>query len=238
MIKYMRGDSMEKIKIIIIDDHEVVRRGLQTHIQDVPNLEVIGEAADGFDCIEKVDSLKPDVIIIDLQLPRMSGIETIRQVTLTNPKVRIIVYTFYDDESTVLSAFYAGALGYVLKSANMDEVIEAIKTTLSGHRYLGSPLPDLAIDAFINKRRLDNMGDPYSLLTNREKEVLQLIAERNSNADISKKLFISRRTVEIHRSHMMKKLGLHRPQVDLIRYAAERGMIKPLFNVSEKSGSL
>jgi DNA-binding NarL/FixJ family response regulator len=225
-----KGESMDKVKIIIIDDHEVVLRGLRMQLQNEPNMEVIGEASNGVDGVDKTASLKPDVVIIDLQLPRMNGIEAIRQITLNNQKVKVIAYSFYDDESTVLSAFHAGATGYVLKSAGLNELIEAIKNTLAGHRYLGSPLPDLAIDALINLRRT-SPRDPYSLLTPREKEVLQLVAEQNSNAEIAQKLFISRRTVEIHRSHIMRKLGLHRPQVDLIRYAAERGLIKPLYNV-------
>jgi DNA-binding NarL/FixJ family response regulator len=224
---------MDKVKIVIVEDHEVVRRGLRTHLDSQPTLEVIGEAVDGFDGVEKVALLNPDVVIVDLRLPRMDGIEAVRQITLANSRVKVVAYTFYDDESTVLSAFHAGAMGYVLKSANIDEIVDAIRNVVAGHRYLGSPLPDLAIDALINMRRVAPK-DPYSLLSPREREVLQLVAERNSNAQIAHKLFISRRTVEIHRSHIMKKLGLRRPQVDLIRYAAERGLIKPLFQISEK----
>ncbi len=228
-----RGVNMEKIKVMIIDDHEVVRRGLRVQLEAEANLLVVGEAVDGFDALEKIDSLNPDVVIADLQLPRMNGIEAIRQINLSYPRVKIIAYTFYDDESTVLSAFHAGAMGYVLKCSHLEELINAIRSTLAGHRYLGSPLPDLAIDAFINMRAVAPK-DPYSLLTSREREVLQLVAERNSNVQIAQKLFISRRTVEIHRSHIMKKLGLHRPQVDLVRYAAERGLIKPLYHVGSE----
>jgi len=225
---------MDKIKVIIIDDHEVVRRGLRTQLEAEPNLKVVGEAADGFDALEKITSLHPDIAIIDLQLPHLNGIEAIRQIAQKNSNVKIIAYTFYDDESTLLSVLHAGAMGYVLKSSNMSELTEAIKNVMAGRRYLGSPLPDLAIDALINMRAI-TPKDPYSLLTSREKEVLQLVAERNSNAQIAQKLFISRRTVEIHRSHIMKKLGLHRPQVDLVRYAAERGMIKPLYHYNESN---
>lgn len=225
--------NMGKIRILVIDDHEVVRQGLRMYLQADPVMEIIGEAVDGSDAVEKAASLNPDVVIVDLQLPRISGIEAIRQITLQNPKVRVIAYSFYDDESTVLSAFHAGAIGYVLKTSGLDEITEAIKNSIRGHRYLGSPLADLTIDALINLRQ-NGRQDPYSLLTNREKEVLQLVAERNSNSEIAQKLFISRRTVEIHRSHIMRKLGLHRPQVDLIRYAAERGLIKPLYSIADK----
>ena len=221
---------MDKIKLMIIDDHEVVRRGLRVELEEDPNLKVVGESADGIGILECIASLSPNVVIMDLQLPRMSGIEVIRQMAAVNPDIRIVVYTFYDDESTVLSAFHAGAMGYVLKCSSMNELIQAIKSVWEGHRYLGSPLPELAIDALINMRAIAPK-DTYSLLTNREKEVLQLVAERNTNTEIAQKLIISRRTVEIHRSHIMKKLGLHRPQVDLVRYAAERGMIKPLYHV-------
>lgn len=221
---------MSKIKLMIIDDHEVVRRGLRVELEADPSLEVVGEAADGIGAVQYIASLKPDVVTVDLQLPGMNGIELIRQITTGSPEVKIIVYTFYDDESTVLSAFHAGAMGYVLKCSSLGELTQAIKNVMAGYRYLGSPLPDLAIDALINMRAIAPK-DPYALLTNREKEVLQLVAERHTNAEIAQKLFISRRTVEIHRSHIMKKLGLHRPQIDLIRYAAERGMIKPLYLV-------
>ena len=224
---------MAKVKVMIIDDHEVVRRGLRTQLEMEPNLQVVGESADGFDALGKVESLHPDVLIMDLQLPRLSGIEAIRQIVHNGDTVKIIAFTFYDDESTVLSALHAGAMGYVLKTSDMSELLSAIENVMAGRRYLGSPLPDLAIDAFLNLRT-GTARDPYSLLTSREKEILQLVAEKNSNAQIAQKLFISRRTVEIHRSHIMKKLGLHRPQVDLVRYTAERGMIKTLYHVGKE----
>jgi len=221
------------INVIIVDDHEVVRKGLRSQLESEPDLQVVGEAGDGFEALEKIENLHPNVVIIDLQLPRLNGIEVIRRITQSDPGIKIIAFTFYDDESTVLSVLHAGAMGYVLKGSNMGEIIEAIKNTLAGRRYLGSPLPDLAIDAFINMRAVAP-EDPYTLLTAREKEVLQLVAERNNNAQIAQKLFISRRTVEIHRSHIMRKLGLHHPQVDLVRYVAERGMIKPLDHIKRE----
>lgn len=221
---------MGKMSVVVIDDHEVVRRGLKAHLEAEVNLEVIGEAADGFEGLQKVRTLKPDLVVADLQLPASNGLDTIRQIHKENPNTKIIVYSFYDDESTVLSALHAGAMAYLVKSSGMSEFNEAIASIVLGRRFLGSPLPELAIDAFINMRSVAPK-DPYALLTNREKEILQLVAERNSNSQIAERLVISRRTVEIHRSHIMKKLGLHRPQVDLVRYAAERGMIKPLFYV-------
>ncbi len=224
---------MAKTRIMIIDDHEVVRKGLRNHLQEQPNYEVVAESSNGFDALELISSAVPDVLIADLQLPRISGIETIRSISRENSKIRTIAYTFYDDEATILSAFHAGAMGYVLKTSPMEELHRAIAEVIAGHRYLGSPLPELAIDALINMRTVAPR-DTYALLTNREKEVLQYVAEGNTNAQIAEKLFISRRTVEIHRSHMMKKLGLHRPQVDLVQYAAQRGLIKSLHTVTEE----
>ena len=218
------------MKTIIIDDHEVVRSGLKIFLETETDLEVVEEAADGVEGLQTVKSLHPDLVITDLQLPHSSGLDTIRQIHQENPEIKIIVYTFYDDQSTVLSALHAGAMAYLIKSSPMSEFNDAIKSIMLGHRFLGSPLPELAIDAFINMRSVAPK-DPYALLTHREKEILQLVAERNNNTQIAEKLCISRRTVEIHRSHIMKKLGLHRPQVDLVRYAAERGLIKPLFQV-------
>lgn len=221
-----------KLKTVIIDDHEVVRAGLKAELEASVNVEVVGEAADGLEGLQKVQSLHPELVIVDLQFHRSNGIDTIRQIHQENPNIKIIVYTYHDDESTVLSALHAGALAYLVKSSSMGEFTEAIKSIMLGHRFLGSPLPELAIDAFINMRSVAPK-DPYALLTGREKEILQLVAERYSNAQIAEKLCISRRTVEIHRSHIMKKLGLHRPQVDLVGYAAERGLIKPLFHVTD-----
>jgi len=215
------------IKVFLTDDHQVVRRGLAVILETQSDLEVVGESEDGFDTLEKIPRLKPNVIIADLQMPNMGGIEMIRQITTSFPEIKAIAYTMYDDESSVLAALHAGAMGYVLKSSTLDELVLAIKNVIAGRRFLGSPLPELAIDALINLSKADDK-DPYCMLTAREREVLQLVAERNSNAEIAEKLFISRRTVEIHRSHMMKKLGLHRPHVDLVRYAAERGLIKPV----------
>jgi DNA-binding NarL/FixJ family response regulator len=225
---------MAKIRVMIVDDHEVVRKGLRTRFETEQNLEVVGEAGDGFEAMEKIKVLAPDILLMDLQLPNLSGVEAIRQISKVNANVKIIAYTFYGDESTVLSALHAGAMGYVLKSSSMSELIEAIKNVQLGRRYLGSPLPDLAIDALLNIRKVAPR-DPYALLTTREKEILQLVTEKNNNAQIAQKLFISRRTVEIHRSHIMKKLGLRRPQVDLVQYAAERGLIKPLYHVDQEN---
>lgn len=224
---------MSKIRLMIIDDHEVVRKGLSNRLEAEPYYEVVAESSNGFDALELVSTTSPDVVIADLQLPRISGIETIRNISKENHRIRIIAYTFYDDEATILSAFHAGAMGYVLKSSPMEELLRAITEVMAGHRYLGSPLPELAIDALINMRTVAPR-DTYALLTSREKEVLQLVAEGNTNAQIADKLFISRRTVEIHRSHMMKKLGLHRPQVDLVQYAAQRGLIKSLHTITEE----
>ncbi len=218
---------MKSTKVMIIDDHEVVRRGLRSLLDTDPSLEVVGEANDGFEAIKQVSAIRPDVVIVDLQLPGINGLEVIRQITKTVPKTKVIVFTFYGNEANILSALHAGAKGYVVKDSSVDELIRGIKEVVAGRRYLGSPLPELAIDVYMNIGKED-ARDPYEMLTSREREVLQLVAEGCTNTQIADRLFISRRTVEIHRSNMMRKLGLHRPQVDLVQYAMQRGLIKPL----------
>jgi DNA-binding NarL/FixJ family response regulator len=222
---------MKNVKIILIDDHEVVRKGLRSLLESEPNLEVVAEAHDGISAIENITKFEPDVAIMDLQLPKMNGIEVTRQICRIMPKIKVIVFTFYGNETYVLSAFHAGAKSYVVKDAPLEELLRAIKEVMSGHRYLGSPLPELAIDAYLNIDKAASR-DPYDLLTRREKEVLQLVAEGHTNVKIADRLYISRRTVEIHRSNMMRKLGLHKPQVDLVQYAVQRGLIKPLYHQS------
>ncbi len=218
---------MQPTKVMIIDDHEVVRRGLHALLETDQSLEVVGEASDGLTAISQVQTLRPDVAIVDLQLPGINGLEVIRQITKTMPKIKVIVYTFYGNEANILSALHAGAKGYIVKDSSTDELVRGIKEVVAGRRYLGSPLPELAIDVYMNMEK-ENAHDPYEMLTSREREILQLVAEGCTNTQIADRLFISRRTVEIHRSNMMRKLGLHRPQVDLVQYAMQRGLIKPL----------
>lgn len=211
------------ISIVLADDHDVVRQGLKALLDTEPDLFIRGEAKDGLGALQLVESLKPDILILDLMMPGLNGLEVTRQVGKLSPTTRIIILSMHAGEAYVLEALRNGATGYVLKDSGADELVEAIHEVMEGHRYLSSPLSERAIDLYIQQAQ-DVPVDSYQTLTTREREVLQLAAEGNTNAEIADMLSISPRTAETHRANMMRKLNLH-SSTDLIRYALQRGII-------------
>lgn len=209
--------------IILIEDHEVVRRGLRAVLEAEGDLEIIGEAADGVSAVALAEAHKPDVVITDLMIPGLNGLEVTRQISQRSPHTRVIVLSMHANEAYVVQALNNGAAGYVLKDASTADVIHAVREALAGHRFLSAPLSDRVIDAYISKLQ-DTAVDVYDTLTNREREILHLAAEGHTNAQISERFSISPRTVEVHRANLMHKLGL-RSQTDLIRYALRRGIL-------------
>jgi len=209
-------------RIFLADDHPVVRRGLRALLESEPYFKVVGESSDGLETVRLVRKLKPDVLILDLKMPGLSGLEVTRRVKQVSPLTRVIILSIYGDKSHVIDALKSGAWGYVLKEANVDELITAIKQVVAGRRYLCQSLSELVID-YISSGE-DRAEDPYELLTPREREVLYLVAQGMTNAEIASKLYISRRTVETHRANLMRKLGL-KNQADLIRFAIRRGIL-------------
>jgi len=209
-------------RIFLADDHPVVRRGLRALLESEPYFKVVGESSDGLETVRLVRKLKPDVLILDLKMPGLSGLEVTRRVKQVSPLTRVIILSIYGDKSHVIDALKSGAWGYVLKEANVDELITAIKQVVAGRRYLSQSLSELVID-YISSGE-DKVEDPYELLTPREREVLYLVAQGMTNAEIASKLYISRRTVETHRANLMRKLGL-KNQADLIRFAIRRGIL-------------
>jgi DNA-binding NarL/FixJ family response regulator len=215
------GESKE-ITIVLADDHQVVRQGLRAILEGERNLRVVGEAGNGIEATRLVERLRPDVLVLDLMIPGLSGLEVTRQLAKRSPKTRVVILSMHGDKSYVLEALKNGAAGYVLKDCSADELIKALHEAAVNRRYLSPPLSDSAIDAYVQQAGVTT--DPYDSLSNREREVLQLAAEGHTNAEIGKRLFISPRTVEIHRANMMAKLDL-RNHTDLIRYALKRGVI-------------
>jgi len=211
--------------IVLADDHHVVRRGLRALLEAEPGFQVIGEAGDGLQAVQLVENLQPDILVSDLMMGGINGIEVTRQVCKCSPKTGVVILSMYGSESYVLEALRAGAKAYILKESTADELVRAVHKVASGHRYLGPPLSDQAIEAYMQKAEATKI-DPYETLTSREREVLHLVAQGNTNAEIAKKLFISQRTVEVHRANMMAKLGL-RTQAQLLRYAVRRGILPP-----------
>jgi two-component system response regulator NreC len=211
------------VTIVLADDHHVMRQGLRMLLEAQEDFCVVAEAGDGLEAVKLVERLKPHVLIVDLMMPGINGLEVARQVSHHSPQTRIIVLSMYGNEPYVLEALRHGAAGYVLKDANAAELLRAVHEVVAGRRYLSPPLSEHAIEAYLQKAQ-GAVLDLYETLTTREREVLQLAAEGRTNADIAAVLYVSPRTVETHRAHLMHKLGLH-TQADLIRYALKRGIL-------------
>ena len=209
--------------IVLADDHHVVRQGLRVLLEGQPDFQLVGEAGDGLEAIQAVERLKPDVLVIDLMMPSLNGLEATRQVSQRSPHTRVVILSMHADEAYVLAALRNGAAGYVLKDSSAADLVQAVREVAAGRRYLSSPLSERAIEAYVQKAA-DAAVDPYEMLTNREREVLHLAAEGYTNAEIADQLSISPRTAETHRANLMHKLGL-RTHTDLIRYALRRGIL-------------
>jgi len=211
------------VTILLADDHPVVRQGMRNFLETEANLSIVGEAEDGLQAVQLAEQLKPDVVIVDMMMPRLNGMEAIRQITLRLPQTRCVVLSMQSADPYVVQALKAGAVGYVLKDSGPNELIKAIQTVLSGTRYLSPQLSANLIDLFIAKVGTE-IPDPYDLLTAREREALQLAAAGLSSSDIAARISISTRTVEQHRQNMMRKMGF-KNQTELIRFAFKRGII-------------
>jgi len=212
------------ITIVIADDHRIVRQGLKGLLEREPDLKVVGEADDGVEALRLVERLEPSLVVLDLVLPGLDGLDVLREVRRTKPEVQVIVLSMHSDEGYVREALARGAAGYVLKTAGAGELLQAVRAAVDGRRYLSPPLSERAIEAYA-KRAVGTEADPYDLLTTREREVVRLAADGLTNADIGAKLFISARTVEVHRAKAMHKLDLH-SYPDLVRYALRRGLVR------------
>jgi two-component system, NarL family, response regulator NreC len=196
------------INIVLADDHQVLRKGLKALLTTEPDFKIIGEAGDGLETVKLVEQLHSDILILDLMLTGINGLEVTRQLSKKCPETNIIILTMHSNEAYVLEALRLGAKAYILKEANPEELIHAIREVMAGRRYLSSILSERAIDFYAKNTEIKQVS-PYSLLTTREREILQLTAQGMSNAEISAHLFISPRTVETHRTNMMHKLKLH-----------------------------
>ena len=209
--------------IVLADDYALVREGPRIALGGEDDWFVVGEAADGLEAVALVEQLQPNVLIVDLMLPALSGLEVIRQVGKRVPRTQIVALSMHASESYVLAALHNGAQAYVLKDARSSEIVQAIRAVLAGRGYLSPPLSQYALEAYIEKAKGVPL-DPYETLTTREREVLHLVAQGATTPAIAERLGLSPRTIETHRTNLMRKLGL-RTQTDLIRYALQRGLI-------------
>ncbi|HSB69449.1 MAG TPA: response regulator transcription factor [Candidatus Methylomirabilis sp.] len=214
---------MSQTTIVLADDHHIVRQGLRTLLEAEPEYAVVGEVADGLKVADLVEQLRPDVLVLDLMMPGLNGLEITRQVAQRSPKTRIVILSMHADEAYVLEALRHGASGYVLKDASTADVVQAVREVAAGRHYLSRPLSERAIEAYAQKAQAATL-DLYDTLTTREREILQLAAESHTSTEIAARLGISPRTAETHRANLMRKLGLQ-SQTDLIRYAIRRGIL-------------
>jgi two-component system, NarL family, response regulator NreC len=227
---------MNVVTLLLADDHRVVREGFRALLETEPGFRIVGEAGDGLEAVRLAEKLKPNVVIMDLMMPGLNGLEVIRQISQRSSRTRIVVLSMHSNEGYVLTALRNGASAYVLKDSSSADLMRAVREALEGRRYLSPPLSQPAIDAYIERIQKGEPFDPYESLSNREREVLQLGAEGHTNAEIAARLFISSRTVETHRANAMHKLGL-RSQTDLIRYALQRGILPLEKNLKRGNGS-
>jgi DNA-binding NarL/FixJ family response regulator len=214
------------ITIVLADDHPIVRQGLRTVLEGQAGYQVIGEAEDGLAALALTEQLKPQVLIVDLMMPGLNGLEVTRRVRKQQPETQVVVLSMQGSEPYVLEALRSGASAYVLKATSTSSLLEAVQAAVKGQRYLSPPLTERAIEAYLQKAaEASSQPDGYKLLTTREREVFQLAAEGLTNPQIAERLSISVRTAETHRTNLMRKLGLH-TETELVRYAIGRGIIQ------------
>ena len=212
-----------RVTIVLADDHEIVRQGLRLLLEAEAGFAVVGTTADGLRVVEMVEREDPDVLVLDLMLPGLSGLDLTRQVLKRSPRTRVVILSMYSSVAYVAEALRNGAMAYVLKDAGGGELIGAIHAAATGRRYLSPPLSEKAVEAYERKAREAEV-DIYETLTSREREVLHLAAEGLTASAIAERLGISPRTAETHRANLMRKLGLH-GRTDLVRYALSRGIL-------------
>jgi DNA-binding NarL/FixJ family response regulator len=209
--------------VVLADDHEIVRKGVRSVLEAGKSFAVLAEVADGLAAVAAVAKYKPDLLFLDLSLPRLHGIEVLRQVRAATPQTRVLVLSMHNDEPYVIEALRSGAMAYLLKGSDTSEILHAAREVAAGRRFLSAPLSDWAISALVSKPA--EAADPLATLSPREREVLQYAAEGLGNSEIAEKLFLSPRTTETHRTNLMRKLNLQ-SQTDLVRFAIRKGLIQ------------
>jgi two-component system, NarL family, response regulator NreC len=215
---------MAPLRILLADDHTILRRGLRLVLEREPDFSVIGEAGNGREAIEAAERDRPDVIIMDIAMPLLSGIEATNRINAGPSKAAIIILSVHSDEAYILRALKAGARGYLLKDSAETDLIQAVRAVAAGKAYFSPAVSKVLADDYLRQVRQQDIQDPYDLLTSRERELLQLIAELKPTKEIAEIFGISPHTVDTHRGNLMQKLNLHSIP-ELILYAVRRGII-------------
>ncbi|HXF82803.1 MAG TPA: response regulator transcription factor [bacterium] len=216
---------MAKIRVLVADDHAIVREGVRMILAKEPDVEVVGEAGDGQEALDLVERLRPHVVIMDISMPGVGGIEATQRLKAAHPQIQVLALTMHEDESYVFQLLRAGAAGYVLKRAAAQDLVQAVRAAARGEAFLYPSVARRVVEDYLKRVEAGEERERYDGLTAREKEILTLIAQGLSNQQIAEKLFISIKTVQTHRAHILEKLGLH-DRTELVRYAIRKGLIQ------------
>lgn len=215
---------MSAVRILVADDHGVVRKGLRLILERHDGLEVIGEAADGREAVRLAEELSPDIVIMDVGMPQLNGIDATAQILHRNPRAGVIILSMHSDEGYIVRALSAGAKGYLLKDSAEEDLIQAVRIVAQGRPFFSPRITQTLLDDYVRQLRQKGLQDSYDLLTEREKEVLQLISEGKSNKEVATTLDLSVYTVETHRTNLMQKLNLHNT-AEIVLYAVRKKII-------------
>lgn len=211
-------------RIVIAEDHRILREGLRSILTSNPDVEIVGEADNGLDAIRCTDKFKPDLLMIDLSMPKMNGLDAISEIKKSLPDTKILVLTIHKDEEYIYASLKAGADGYLLKDATRTELLLAVESVLNGKTYISPEVSEKLVTSYLNGRKPEKAESSFESLTRREKQILKLIAEGHKNRKIGDFLCISIKTVEKHRANLMKKLDLHNAS-ELTAFAMEKGLV-------------
>jgi two-component system, NarL family, response regulator NreC len=215
---------MKEIRVLLADDHAIVRKGLRALLDAQPGMQVAGEAADGREAVRLTKEMQPDVVIMDIAMPNLNGIEATAQIVKAYPKISVVILSMHSDEAYLVRAFSAGAKGYMLKDSAEEDLLRAIRTVAGGRPFFSPTIAQTLLEDYVRSLQQRGLTDSYDLLTDREKEVLQLLAEGKSNKDVATRLNLSPYTVETHRTNLMQKLNLHNT-AEIVLYAVRKKII-------------
>lgn len=213
------------MRVLLADDHGIVRRGLRTLLEAAPGVNVVGEAADGLEAVRLCEELRPEVLIVDVGMPALNGIEVATRALHSQPGLRVIILSMHSDEAYIIRALAAGASAYLLKEATDEDLLPALRAVTEGRRFFSPAISSLVAGEYIRQLQERGLHDSYDLLTDREKDVLHLLAEGRSNKEVAALLDVSVSTIETHRGNLMQKLGLHNT-ADIVLYAVRKRIIR------------
>jgi RNA polymerase sigma factor (sigma-70 family) len=212
-----------KIKVFMVDDHKMVREGFRLLLETDPDIVVLGEAGNGRDAVKKVIKESPDVVLMDIAMKGLNGIGATEQIVKECPTIKVIILSMHSSSLHIFRAFKAGAMGYILKESAGEDVIKAIHMVKNGRMFLGEKVSRLMVQDYVKTREIKDIDDPLARLSPREREILQLLVEGNSNSEIAEILYLSPKTIETYRSHLLKKLGIS-DLPGLVKFAIQQGL--------------